>query len=77
MLFSRLGYPDRINQIGDGLKPDEYLASMLIRSSTPAEMKKMVGIPESTITDPIPAVSVGKETKGNGTDLKSDREKEE
>jgi hypothetical protein len=77
MLFSRLDYPDRINQIGDGLKPDEYLASMLIRSSTPAEMKRMVGIPESAITDPIPAVSVGKEIKGNGTDLKVDRKKEE
>jgi hypothetical protein len=70
MLFSRLDHPERINQIGDGLKPDEYLASMLIRGSTPEEMKKMVGIPASALADPIPAASVGKETKRNGTDLK-------
>ena len=77
MLFSRLDYPDQINQIGDGLKPDEYLASMLIRSSTPEEMKKMVGITASEIADPIPATSVGKKTKSNGTDLKVDRKKEQ
>src|SRR5262249_24283848 len=69
MLFSRLDHPERINQIGDGLKPDEYLASMLIRGSTPEEMKKMVGIPASALADPIPAARVGKETKRNGTDL--------
>lgn len=78
LLFSRLEYPDQINQIGNGLKPDEYLASMLIRSSTPEEMKRMVGIPpESAIPNPIPAMSVGKETKDNNTDLKGDRNKKE
>ena len=51
MLFSRLDYPERINQIRNGLKPDEYLASMLVRSSTPEEVKKMVGIPASAKTD--------------------------
>jgi len=51
MLFSRLDSPERINQIRNGLKPDEYLASMLIRSSTPEEMKKMVGIPASAKAD--------------------------
>ena len=51
MLFSRLDHPEGINQIRNGLKPDEYLASMLVRSSTPEEMKKMVGIPASAIAD--------------------------
>jgi hypothetical protein len=40
MLFSRLDHPKGINQISAGLKPDDYLASMLIRCSTPEEMKK-------------------------------------
>jgi hypothetical protein len=53
MLFSRLDYPERINQIRNGLRPDEYLASMLVRSSTPEEMKKMVGIPASATGDPF------------------------
>ena len=53
MLFSRLDYPERINQIRNGLKPDEYLASMLVRSSTPEEVKKMVGIPASATADPF------------------------
>jgi hypothetical protein len=44
MLFSRLESPERINQIGAGLKPDRYLAAMLTRSSTPREMEEMVGI---------------------------------
>jgi hypothetical protein len=51
MLFSRLDYPERINQIRNGLKRDGYLASMLVRSSTPEEMKKMVGISASGIAD--------------------------
>ena len=53
MLFSRLDYPERINEIRNGLKPDAYLASMLVRSSTPEEMKKMVGIPASATADPF------------------------
>ena len=53
MLFSRLDYPEKINQIRNGLKPDEYLASMLVRSSTPEEVKKMVGIPASATTYPF------------------------
>jgi hypothetical protein len=75
MLFSRLEDPNKINNIGDGLKPDEYLASMLINSSTPEEMKKMVGIRRSARADPIPVSSVSKEKGANGTDLKVDREK--
>ena len=70
MLFSRLDHPEQINQIGNGLKPDKYLESMLIRGSTPEEMKKMVGIPTSALADPIPAANVGKETKRDGTDVK-------
>ena len=53
MLFSRLDSPGQINEIGVGLKPDQYLASMLVRSSTPEEMKEMVGIPASSVTDPV------------------------
>ena len=51
MLFSRLDHPERINQIRNGLERDGYLASMLTRSSTPEEMKKMVGIPTSGVAD--------------------------
>jgi hypothetical protein len=43
MLFSRLTHPENISQIRE-LANDEYLASMLIRSSTPEEMDRMVGI---------------------------------
>jgi hypothetical protein len=67
MLFSRLDYPERINQIGDELKPDEYLASMLIRSSSPEEMNAMVGITAPTGADPVsgPGVDKDKESKTN------------
>jgi hypothetical protein len=40
---SRLTHPENISQIRE-LANDEYLASMLIRSSTPEEMDRMVGI---------------------------------
>jgi hypothetical protein len=63
MLFSRLDSPGRINEIGAGLKPDQYLASMLVRSSTPEEMKEMVGIPASPGTDPVSAAAI--ETENN------------
>jgi hypothetical protein len=73
MLFSHLEYPDRINRIGSGLKPNDYLASMLVRDSTPEEMKEMAGIPASGIPNLTPAPIVGKETE----DLKVDRKKEQ
>jgi hypothetical protein len=76
MLFSRLEDPNKINNIGDGLKRDEYLASMLINSSTPEEMKRMVGIRRSAGADAIPVSSVSKEKGANGIDLKVDREKQ-
>jgi hypothetical protein len=71
MLFSRLEYPERINRISSGLKPNEYLVSMLVRDSTPEEMKEKAGIPASGMPDPTPAPIVGKESK----DLKVDRKK--
>jgi hypothetical protein len=76
-LFSRLDHPERINQISGGLKPDDYLASMLIRSSTPEEMEEMAGIPPSAIAHSTAATSAGKATKGSGADLKAGRKKEE
>jgi hypothetical protein len=56
MLFSRLTHPEQINQIGE-LPTDEYLASMLDRSSTPEEMYRMVGI--SQPAEPIPTPALG------------------
>jgi hypothetical protein len=75
MLFSRLEHPERINQIAKGLEPDEYLASMLVRNSTPEEMEMRVDTPSSAIADPTPATSVGKKTKGSGIDHQVDRKK--
>jgi hypothetical protein len=56
MLFSRLTHPERINQIVE-LANDEYLASMLNRSSTYEEMERMVGISDISTNrnDPVPA----------------------
>jgi hypothetical protein len=51
MLFSRLTHPERINQIVE-LANDEYLASMLNRSSTYEEMERMVGISDTSILSP-------------------------
>jgi hypothetical protein len=65
MLFSRLAYPEQINRIRDGLNPDEYLAFMLIRSSSSEEMKEMVGIPASPVAEPAPAAHVDQELKVN------------
>jgi hypothetical protein len=75
MLFSRLEYPERINQIGNGLKPDEYLASMLIRSSSPTEMNEMVGIIAAPGADPVlgPGVERKKEGKTNAADPRGDQ----
>jgi hypothetical protein len=75
MLFSRLEYPERINQIGDGLKPDEYLASMLIRSSSPEEMDKMVGIIAAPGANPVSGSGVDKdkENKTNAVDSIGDQ----
>jgi hypothetical protein len=67
MLFSRLDSPGQINEIGAGLKPDQYLASMLVRSGTPEEMKEMVGIPSSPVTDPVSAAAI---ESGNDTSAK-------
>lgn len=44
VLFSRLEHPARIADAGRLPAKDEYLASMLKRTSTPAEMMQMVGI---------------------------------
>jgi hypothetical protein len=65
MLFSRLAYPEQINQIRDGLNPDEYLASMLVRSSSSEEMKEMVGIPASPGAEAASTPHVDQETKVN------------
>jgi hypothetical protein len=65
MLFSRLDSPGQINEIGVGLKPDQYLASMLVRSSTPEEMKEMVGILASPVTDQVAPAAI--ETEDNAS----------
>ena len=72
MLFSRLDSPGRINEIGVGLKQDQYLASMLLRSSSPEEMKEMVGIPASPVTDSVTAPSV--ETENNASAMRPSEE---
>jgi hypothetical protein len=63
MLFSRLAHPEQINRIRDGLNPDEYLASMLVRSSSSEEMKEMVGIPAAPGTEPTPTPHIDQEAK--------------
>jgi hypothetical protein len=75
-LFSRLTNPEHINRIRDGIGKEDYLASMLERSSTPEKMYEMVGIKASTAADPAPAPSSGKEIKSTDTDLKAGREKQ-
>ena len=75
MLFSRLTHPERINNIRE-LPPDEYLASMLRRGSTPEEMYSKVGIPSSAIAAPIPAPSIDGENKANGANPKVGQKKE-
>jgi hypothetical protein len=75
-LFSHLSDPARINQIRYAPTTEKYLASMLIRSSTPQEMYEMVGVRESAAADPIPALSVGKDIKPDETDSKAGREKQ-
>jgi hypothetical protein len=75
-LFSRLISPEHINRIRDRPTREEYLASMLNRSSTPEEMYKEVGIAASAAADPIPTSSAGKEIKANGTDFKFEGEKQ-
>jgi len=57
MLFSRLEFPKQINAIGGGLAKDEYLASMLVRSGSPEEMKEKVGLTELPLSDPAPSVN--------------------
>jgi hypothetical protein len=76
MLFSRLTHPERINSIRE-LRPDDYLASMLRRSSTPEEMYSKVGIPTSAIAAPIPAPSIEGENKANRADPKVGQKKED
>jgi hypothetical protein len=71
MLFSRLESPERINQIGVGLKPDRYLAAMLTRSSTPREMEEMVGIFSTGTSGLAPSRGSNIGSKFNATDLKS------
>ena len=68
MLFSRLEFPQRINEIGNGLKPDEYLGAMLRRSSTPEEMNEKVGITNSGTPGPTVIPSVQMESKFNGNE---------
>jgi hypothetical protein len=70
-LFSHLSDPSRINQIRYAPRTEEYLASMLGRSSTPEEMYEKVGVKESATAEPIPAWRVGKNVKPNETDSKT------
>jgi|GEM_PF-542303 len=77
MLFSRFEHPERINWTSKGLQPDNYLASMLTRSSTPEEMEARAGISSSARADSTPAATVGKEAKGGGTGFEVDRKKEQ
>jgi hypothetical protein len=72
MLFSRLESPERINQIGAGLKPDRYLAAMLTRSSTPREMEEMVGIFGTGTSGSAPLRRTNTDSKIKATDLKSE-----
>jgi hypothetical protein len=75
-LFSRLTDPEHINRIQDGLGKEDYLASMLERSSTPEKMYEMVGIKASAAADPVAAPSSGKETNATETDSKVGRKKQ-
>jgi hypothetical protein len=64
--------PGLITQILYAPTTEKYLASMLVRSSTPEEMYEMVGAP----TDPISPLSIGKEMKSYETDSKVGRKKQ-
>jgi hypothetical protein len=75
-LFSHLTDPEHINRIRDGLGTEDYLASMLKRSSTPEKMYEMVGIKASAATNAIPAPNSSKKTKSVEADSNVGREKQ-
>jgi hypothetical protein len=74
-IFSHLTNPGRINQILYAPETENYLASMLIRDSTPEEMYEKVGIIASATADPIPRSTVGKPIKADVTHAKFEQEK--
>jgi hypothetical protein len=74
-LFSRLTDPAEINQILYAPTTENYLASMLTKSSTPEEMYEKVGITTSEV-DPIPASNVRTDIKSVGANSKIGREKQ-
>lgn len=54
VLFSRLEHPAALANVRSLSARDDYLAAMLKRSSSPAEMYKMVGLPTDTQEDAAP-----------------------
>jgi hypothetical protein len=75
-LFSHLTNPERINQILYAPGTEKYLASMLVRNSTPEEMYEKVGITPAATADPILRSIVGKSINAEATPSKFEQEKQ-